>query len=158
MAREDILGGLSSALARGQSLKQAMMSFYNAGYVKEEIEEAARALSSGITQQPQQVVPQQPIQVQQSQQPIQQSPMKISQQTIQKISSYGIQTPQQIITQQPFLQKQLPVVQNVSSYEQPQKPKVKTAIFVLVFLLMLLFGALATVFFFKDEILSFFSG
>ena len=153
MAREDILGGLSSALARGQSLKQAMMSFYNAGYVKEEIEEAARALSSGITQQPQQVAPQQPIQ---------QSPMQISQQTIpqtiQKISSYGIQTPQQTITQQPFLQKQLPVVQNVSSYEQPQKPKGKTAIFVLVFLLMLLFGALATVFFFKDEILSFFSG
>ena len=153
MAREDILGGLSSALARGQSLKQAMMSFYNAGYVKEEIEEAARALSSGITQQPQQVAPQQPIQ---------QSPMQISQQTIpqtiQKISSYGIQTPQQTITQQPFLQKQLPVVQNVSAYEQPQKPKGKTAIFVLVFLLMLLFGALATVFFFKDEILSFFSG
>ena len=44
MVNQDILGGLKSALERGESLKQAMMTFYNAGYRKEEIEEAARAL------------------------------------------------------------------------------------------------------------------
>jgi len=39
---EAILGGLESALARGQPLQKAMASFYNAGYKKEDIEEAAR--------------------------------------------------------------------------------------------------------------------
>jgi hypothetical protein len=37
-----LLGGLESALARGQPLQKAMASFYNAGYEKVEIEEAAR--------------------------------------------------------------------------------------------------------------------
>ncbi len=37
-----ILGGLESALSRGESLQKAMNSFYNAGYEKELIEEAAR--------------------------------------------------------------------------------------------------------------------
>ncbi len=39
---ESILGGLESALARGQPLKNAMASFRNAGYKQENIEEAAR--------------------------------------------------------------------------------------------------------------------
>ena len=42
MVNNEILGGIESALVRGQSLKQAMISFYNAGYEKAEIEEAAR--------------------------------------------------------------------------------------------------------------------
>lgn len=44
MPKQDIIGGLKSALERGESLRQAMITFYNAGYKKEEIEEAARAL------------------------------------------------------------------------------------------------------------------
>ena len=44
MARGDIVGGLKTALSRGESLQKAMQSFYNAGYKKEEIEEAAREL------------------------------------------------------------------------------------------------------------------
>jgi len=44
MVREDILGGLKSAISRGDTLQRAMQSFYNAGYKKEEIEKAARAL------------------------------------------------------------------------------------------------------------------
>jgi len=43
LTNQEILGGLKAALDRGQSLKQAMMSFYQAGYKKEEIEDAARA-------------------------------------------------------------------------------------------------------------------
>jgi hypothetical protein len=39
---ESILGGLESALARGQPLKKAMSSFRNAGYKEKNIEEAAR--------------------------------------------------------------------------------------------------------------------
>ena len=46
MVREDILGGLRVALSKGHSLQNAMQSFYNSGYKKEDIEEAARYLQS----------------------------------------------------------------------------------------------------------------
>lgn len=46
MPREDIIGGLKNALARGQPLQSAIQSFLNAGYAKEDVEEAARSLSS----------------------------------------------------------------------------------------------------------------
>ena len=40
---QDLIGGINAALSRGQTLRQAMMSMYNAGYEKVKIEEAARA-------------------------------------------------------------------------------------------------------------------
>jgi len=46
MVNEQIVEGLRLALSRGYTLEQAMMSFFNAGYKKEDIEEAARALST----------------------------------------------------------------------------------------------------------------
>ena len=39
---EEIIGGLMSALSRGEGLEKAMMTFYNAGYEKEEIEDSAK--------------------------------------------------------------------------------------------------------------------
>jgi hypothetical protein len=42
MVNEEVVGGLISALSRGEPLEKAMMTFYNAGYKKEEIEESAR--------------------------------------------------------------------------------------------------------------------
>lgn len=45
MVRQDILGGLKNALERGESLEQAKASFIDAGYPREEVEEAALALS-----------------------------------------------------------------------------------------------------------------
>ncbi|MBI2056875.1 hypothetical protein HYT91_01330 [Candidatus Pacearchaeota archaeon] len=42
MVNQEILGGLRHALNKGESLEKAMLSFYNAGYRKEEIEETAR--------------------------------------------------------------------------------------------------------------------
>ncbi len=42
MVNEEIIGGLISALSRGESLQKAMMTFYNAGYQKEEIEGSAK--------------------------------------------------------------------------------------------------------------------
>ena len=47
MPNQEILGGLKHALNRGESLEKAMISFYNAGYRKEEIEEAARFIQQG---------------------------------------------------------------------------------------------------------------
>ena len=61
MVNEEIFGGLKLALSKGETLKQAMMSFYNAGYKREEIEEAARALQQERfkEQKPQQPRPEQ---------------------------------------------------------------------------------------------------
>ncbi|MFH1608195.1 MAG: hypothetical protein ABIA78_03605 [archaeon] len=50
--REDILGALQSASIRGETLKKAMMSAYNAGYKKEDIEEAAAAWQQINSQKP----------------------------------------------------------------------------------------------------------
>src|SRR3989339_201912 len=53
MVKQDILGGLFSAVSRGIDLKNAMQSLYNAGYEKEEIEEAAKIIQKGqFTQDP----------------------------------------------------------------------------------------------------------
>jgi hypothetical protein len=41
---EEIVGGLKNAIEHGNSLKSAMMSFFNAGYDRKEIEEAAATL------------------------------------------------------------------------------------------------------------------
>ena len=46
MVNQEILGGLRLVLNRGESLEKAMLSFYNAGYRKEEIEEAAQFLQN----------------------------------------------------------------------------------------------------------------
>lgn len=50
MVNKEIYGGLVSALSRGNSWYDAMMSLYNAGYLKNEIEEAAGFLKSQISQ------------------------------------------------------------------------------------------------------------
>lgn len=42
MVRQDIVYGLKNAMQKGHSLKEAMQSFYNAGYNKQEVEEAAQ--------------------------------------------------------------------------------------------------------------------
>ena len=47
MPNQEILGGLRHALNQGESLEKAMLSFYNSGYRKEEIEEAARFIQQG---------------------------------------------------------------------------------------------------------------
>jgi len=45
MVNFDILGGLKSALERGDSLEKAMRTLFNASYKREEIEEAAKSLA-----------------------------------------------------------------------------------------------------------------
>jgi hypothetical protein len=44
MINGDILGGLKASLERGESLKRGMITLYNAGYEKEDIEKCARKL------------------------------------------------------------------------------------------------------------------
>ncbi|MEK6847546.1 MAG: hypothetical protein AABX50_00280 [Nanoarchaeota archaeon] len=44
MAKEELVEGLKVAVSKGEPLEKAMMSFYNAGYLKEDIEAAAAAM------------------------------------------------------------------------------------------------------------------
>jgi hypothetical protein len=142
MVREDILGGLKSAVQKGESLKQAMITFYNAGYSKEEIEEAARVLVSQghIFQQAQQNVTQ----------PNSSSkidPTKLPPgQPIQKESNYGSNNSNQISS-----------VQKISDYSSGKKKKGNGLIILLFILLAVLIGLLVLVIIFKDSILKFFS-
>src|SRR3989344_5967543 len=122
MAKDDILGGLQVALERGASLEGAMRSFYNAGYKKEEIEEAAKVLMTRA----------QPQQFQSSEDMQKTHPQKKYQQFKSRKS-----------------------VQKVSDYEKPSGVRT-IAIAVLVTLLLILLGALAGIFIFKEEIIGLF--
>ena len=174
MVNETILGALRSALARGESLKKAMMTLYNAGYKKEEISEAARAVNepSSIPQTQQPQVAQQPAQQpqQQSLKPTTQIPPSTQQKPAQvqqpQVAQQQIPPQTQQPAQQPIQQVQQPmqqqppaqnIIQKVSGYGQPPKPGSKTTIIILGFLLLLLLGALITIFLFKEELLNFFN-
>jgi len=131
---EDIFGGLKSALERGDSLKKAMITFYNAGYKKEEIEEAARALEDPtilktISQNPiasNNVQPKSNIPLP-SVSPIVNSSEKKIKQTKQKASKYGSEKGD------------------------------KNLVFILAGVLVFLLGVLVAIFLFKDQLISFFS-
>lgn len=149
MVREDILGGLRTALQRGESLKQAMLTFFNAGYTREEIEEAAKALEIERASPAQQTpsvlfIPQE----------VASRTEETSAPSVQKVSAYG-EKPARII---PIIQKQVVMApQRVSGYGEVTKPRGKAVVFILVALLLILLGILAALFFFKEEIISLFS-
>ncbi len=148
MVREDILGGLRTALARRQTLRQAMMSFYNAGYIKQEIEEAAKAfqaernqpIQAQFTQTSNQTAPifkkstsdekdpnEKPKEVlSQTAKPVQLT-QSVRPQTIQKVSAYGAPTqpvrPVPTTPQQPVQQiTKQKTIQKVSAYGAPTQP------------------------------------
>lgn len=142
--REDILEGLKFAMSKGETLQNAMLSFYNSGYQKEEIEEAARALQMQQLGQP---IPQtspapttdqqsvsQPQQISQTSVP--EKPKGKMQQIIEKIIPFGKTSPGQ------------PVVK--------ESPKT-LAIILLGLVLFLLLFALIGVLVFKKDIVSYFT-
>ncbi|MBM3228469.1 hypothetical protein FJZ20_01090 [Candidatus Pacearchaeota archaeon] len=180
MANEDIVGGLRAALARGESLEKAMMSFYNAGYSKEEIEDSVQELQAPqfFGQYPQQPAQQsiQP-QIQQIQQPTLTSNKSPAQEALQQSTSssekgkpkfFSTPPPPPLLpaTQssqyqgQQIQQIQQPgqkVTQKVSNYGEKPKSPGKTITIVFVFLLLLLLGILAAVILFKEELANFFN-
>lgn len=138
----DILEGLKNALVKGNTLKQAMMSFYNAGYKKEEIEEAARALyppqlspppSSQPSQKPS--VPQKPIK-----QAEKQTNINVYQE--EKVPSTAIQTSED---------RQL-----ISKYESKTSPKGKLTLVLLLMSLIAFILVVIGVFMFYSELIDFF--
>jgi hypothetical protein len=158
MVNEEIMGGLKSALERGESLKKAMMTFFNAGYKKEEIEEAAKLINSipltspSLTPSsvnpavPASPVPNAPI----NSQPTPSSPLSSSRPTQQIVSNYG---EKKVVPEPKSAPKK---TQNVSDYGN-EKSKDKTIVIILIAVLIFLFGLLASIFLFKNEIINFFS-
>jgi len=155
MVNEEILGALNSALARGESLKKAMMTLYNAGYKKEEISEAARSVQefTPATQ------PQTPQKVNQPIDTKMLAPTKkLTSKNEQPSAALPQQAQQQISPQQMQQQPQgSQIPQKVSGYGQPPKPAGKAIIIVLGFLLLILIGILATIFLFKEDLINFFN-
>jgi cobalamin biosynthesis Mg chelatase CobN len=173
MVRGDIVGGLKIALSRGESLQKAMQSFYNAGYKKEEIEEAARELHRELTQQRQMpqrpgLMPLQPSKTPQqeikklpttqsvtTQTPIPSSQNKPKQEEVESSSQQPEQTQQPKPSPQDYYTPS-PSQQVVSSYAQPERrSRVDFVTILLVIILVVLLGVLVSVFFFKSELIEF---
>jgi len=162
MVNEEILGGLKSAINRGESLKRAMMTFYNAGYKKEEIEEAARVFNErpAETQTQVAVVKQKSnffgnlFSKKPEQKPVPSKEISIPTAPVEPVSKPS----PQIVSNYGEKPEQKPV-QKISSYEKTESAssKDKILIAVLITILIILFAILAGIFLFKQQIINFFS-
>ncbi|PJE81827.1 hypothetical protein COU58_00680 [Candidatus Pacearchaeota archaeon CG10_big_fil_rev_8_21_14_0_10_32_42] len=170
LTNQEILGGIKSALGRGENLKQAMMSFYQAGYKKEEIEDAARAylyLQRGIPEE--NVLAQQEKSLPKNNKESDKKLIDLNtkkeeeRKNIERIKQerkfYGTgETKVPLIPGEKL--KEIPkVVQKISGYEShpnPEKGKIMTLI--LVITLIILLGILSLVFLFKAELINFING
>ncbi len=174
MVNEEVLGGLISGLERGESLKKAMVTLFNAGYKKEEIEEAAAMANQlGIKQKiiPLKVIPE-------KMNPEDKGETKIDGINASQVNpqTFGaaIKTPEAIKAQQPSFEPRLTPtstkrqsenapklnssksVQKVSNYTD-KSSKEKMMIFLLIALLVFLVGVLVAIFMFREELINFFS-
>jgi len=131
MSVKDILGGLKLSLERGISLKDAMMSFYNSGYKKEDVEEAAKVLLQSRQER-------QPIYQPQSQQPIQQPTQ----------TSALSEQPQQLQPEQ---------LEGYSEEQGESEPINKTTLIILIVILLILVGIFVTILIFRDAFMGLFS-
>ncbi len=166
MVKEDILGGLKSAISRGFSLREAMMSFYNAGYARNDIEDAARTVQYELAQKIS--TPAQTQTATSSQAPmtsaqgvpaslIVPSKMKVSED--QRQEGWALANAKNLKGKS--LLQELPqkesVKGRVSSYLK-QNPRIKTITVVLIIILLVLLGILGIMFLFKTQIIDFFNG
>ncbi len=171
MVNNDILGGLRSALTRGYSLEEAMLSFFNAGYKRDEIQEAAKALQSTIVIQPSIELQPRPIfEPKPKPQPPVLSKIKISRPQI-PVQKVQVQEPivskpvvQKPVEQKPVVEKEpiaAPVkkqvaVSRVSAYTSDSS-RIRTITVILVVLLAVLLGILGLMYIFRSQIISFFN-
>lgn len=161
MVRGDIIGGLKLALSKGQKLQDAMQSFYNAGYKKEDIISAAKILKTeGFVPQVIQTTPTVEEKNKIISKEIHPSYVSPPKQESPPAAPLEAPKPQSILPpiQKPLLSPQTqPVVsrQVVSAYAQPQKKKIDFMTILLSVMLLILIGVLVGVFFFKGPIIEF---
>jgi len=174
MVNNEIFGGLRSALERGESLKRAMTTLFNAGYKKDDIEEAARVMAANPVENMRELlsaptpseitgsVPKPKQLPTQKEKPLLQEKMKEPKplKQISKPESASTQTPMPAMEQQrmmPVAQGgQFQPIQIVSNYGE-EKPTDKIIVIVLIVILIFLLGLLATIFIFKQELINLFS-
>jgi len=166
MVNQEIFWALKSAIARGQTLEQAMLTLFNTGYEKKEIQEAGRALQieqyNQQVKSPQKTEPKRPKRIQPVQpQEIQQPSQTEQFQPVQQETQQPLQTSQQ------FSYEKTP--QKVSSYEETYKRVMenknkqnaekgsKILVITLIIVLALLLGTLIALFIFKEQIIEIFS-
>ena len=151
MVKEDIVGGLKLALSKGESLQQAMMTFYNSGYKKQDIEEAAKAVQSqgSIQELVQKLQP-----GGQAKQPAQQIPKPKK-----FLQRFRPKKPVQQQTQQPVRQvkQQTQPEKPVQQLQESKKPKGKALLIFLIIVLAILLGILISFFLLKEQIIAFFN-
>lgn len=169
MVRGDIIGGLKIALSRGESLQNAMQSLYNAGYKKEDIEEAARVLNTEGFRPPIAAEKSQiPITTQKQIHPEYQPPPQLQTSVIEAKPTEIKQSPNpQIKSIIPIIPatikeetKPLPITyapkQIVSNYyPKEEKSGIDFITILLIVVLVVLLGILAAVFFFKQDLVDF---
>lgn len=160
MVREDLLGGIKSAINRGESLKQAMFSLYNAGYKKQDIEEAAKAYQLEIfqqrTQPTYQAQPLTPAQPKTAFPPALKQPAPTSKPLMPSQITRPMQPSQTTppVFQKPPIQANKPI-QKISNYGYPLDKKKKILFVVLLMVLVLLLGGIVCLFLFKESVLDF---
>jgi hypothetical protein len=142
MLNPDILGGLKSAITRGYSLEEAMLSFLNAGYKREEIEEAAQSFQTQAAQAS--------ASIEWSPQPIWASKQNLQTKQIKPVL---ISTPKQMPAAPP---KQV-VTKGVAAYTNHNVSRIRTITIILVILLLVLLGILGLMYLFKNQIIDFFN-
>ena len=147
MINEELVGGLKSALERGYSLEKAMLTLFNSGYKREEIEEAARNL---LEFRPE-------IQIQS---PIKTMPKGTEIKPVSPVlttpaKAKSVQELRAQIMPMPPTQLQKPI-QKVSNYEKSDETSRETAVIVvLVFLLIFLVGLLGGILVFRQQLIDF---
>lgn len=178
---EEIFGGMKNALDRGETLKEAMMSFFNAGYDRKEIEEVAAALLNYSTTKSEIPVVEPFNQIGNKDADKKEIPKPV-----QKISQYGDESA--LVSQlTPIIQKEISeglqkitpsIVKQFTPKELPGSPleslsnatskgtKKKTSkmsssekviVAILVGLLIFLIGILAVIFLFRQQLIDFVS-
>lgn len=145
MIKEEIAGGLKAAMARGETLEKAMMSFYNSGYSKQDIEDAAHHLQapSFTNVNKQQINPLNNQNIVKSQQEIKQPEKKTN-----------------IVEEKPIVQEKIKETsskqkQVVSNYQEKPKKSGMVLTLILVFLFLLLVGALIGFILFREDLIEY---
>ncbi len=145
MVNEQIVEGLRLALSRGYTLEQAMMSFFNAGYKKEDIEEAARALSTH------------------PEHPLSHPEKEIPEHLKRPITKSLPKKPEPVQVQSQASKEEKPEEEKteekkkISKYEEKTKPKGKLITILLIIFLFIIIATIVGIFIFKQELIDFFA-
>lgn len=144
MSREEIVDGLRLAMNKGENLMQAMMSFYNAGYSKDDVEAAARELT-----QPR--LPQTTAQPTVQQRSVPKVPLRSTNQAAMPMENQPQPSSSKYYQPHPVKSSQ-----KVSHYGGKSSSTGTVVTIILVVMLLLLSGFLVSLIFFKSTVLKFF--